>query len=240
LVFLALGMSAIKAEAQTPSAQLELRISKVNGFNLGGQIQGRFRLWASGPADLQNVEFIINGESIGGATASPFGIAFNTGSFELGRHVLWAVGTTSTGESQESPRLTLEFVSPDSARLSTLKIIVPVLGITLAISVLAIIGPLLGGGGRRRDQNGAYGIAGGAVCRRCGLPFSRHILRPSFLGVRLERCPHCGAWLLAARANPGQLGEAEARLRGQHADTRNPTGGEDSLRRMIEDSRFEE
>ena len=44
--------------------------------------------------------------------------------------------------------------------------------------------------GERRD----YGSAGGAVCRKCGLPFARNALDLNMLIGTLVRCPHCGKW----------------------------------------------
>ncbi len=240
LIALALSVPALKAEAQTPVAGVELRLAKLNGFSLGGRIQGRFRLTASGPVDLRQVTFLIDGVPIGDATTSPFRITFDTGAYDLGRHDLSAVATSASGETLESNVLAVEFVSPDAARNSTLQIVMPVLGIVLVVSILAIVGPLLGGGVRRGRGIGEYGLAGGAVCRRCGLPFSRHIVTLRLFGTRLERCPHCGKWMMASRASPQQLSEAEARLTDQTARIPAPSEDEDSLRRMIDDSRFEE
>ena len=235
----AFGITVVGAEAQTPSSGLDLQISKVFGFNLGGRIQGTFRLIASGRDDLERVRFVIDGETLGEVSAPPFSLSLDTASYTLGRHVLAAIGTTSSGVSLESPLLTVEFVSPDSALGSTLQIIVPVLVIVLGASALAIVVPLIGGG-RAPHRPGEYGIAGGAVCPRCNLPFSRHLIAPNFLGYRLERCPHCGKWSLAARAKAQDLKAAEARLRGQAEATLAPPNGEDSMPRMIEESRFEE
>jgi len=239
VAIIALGFSVVGAEAQTPSSGLDLRISKIFGFNLAGRIQGTFRLTASGRDDLERVRFVIDGETLGEVSAPPFSLSFETTSYALGRHVLAAIGTTSSGLSLESPVVTLEFVSPDSALGSTMQIIVPVLVIALGVSVLAIVVPLIGGG-RVAHRPGEYGMAGGAVCPRCNLPFSRHFIAPNFLGYRLERCPHCGKRSLAARAKAQDLAAAEARLQSQADATPAPPNGQDSMRRMIDESRFEE
>ena len=235
----ALGCSVVGAEAQTPSSGLDLRISKIFGFNLAGRIQGTFRLTASGRDDLERVRFVIDGDTLGEVSAPPFSLSFDTTSHALGRHVLAAIGTTSSGLSLESPPVTVEFVSPDSALGSTMQIIVPVLVIALGVSVLAIVVPLIGGG-CVAYRPGEYGMVGGAVCPRCNLPFSRHLIAPNFLGYRLERCPHCGKWSLATRAKAQDLAAAEARLQAQADATPAPSDGKDSMRRMIDESRFEE
>ena len=240
VAILALGFSVVGAEAQTPSPGLELRITKIFGFNLAGRIQGTFRLSASGRDDLERVRFVIDGDTLGEVSTPPFALSFDTTSYALGRHVLAAIGTTSSGLALESPPLTVEFVSPDSALGSTMQIIVPVLVIALGVSVLAIVVPLIGGSRRMAQRPGEYGVAGGAVCPKCTLPFSRHFIAPNFLGYRLERCPHCGKWSLAARAKAQDLAAAEARLQTQADAMAAPANGEDSMRRMIDESRFEE
>jgi hypothetical protein len=239
LVVLGLGVPALTAVAQTPVPGLELKISKIDGFSLGGRVQGRFQLAASGPAGLQSVTFLVDGSPIGVVTASPFRITFDTGSYELGRHDLSAVGTSSSGETLQSDILTLEFVSPDAARRSTLQIVVPILAIVVVVTAVVSLSPLLGTGRRRRGI-GEYGLAGGAVCRRCGLPFSRHIISLGVFGKRLERCPHCGKLSFVGRATREQLAEAEARQRGQQTQAPAPSEDEDSFRRLIDDSRFDE
>lgn len=239
LVLLALGATALNVEAQTQLPELTLTISRVNGFGLGGRIQGRFRLTAAGPADMQRVTFLIDGAPIGEVAALPFRINFDTGSYELGRHDLSAVGISATGKRLEGSPLTVEFVSPETARNATLGIIVPVLAIALAVSAVVGLSPLLGGGARRRGHIGGYGLAGGAICPRCGLPFSRHLFTPNLFGSRLERCPHCAKWSLAGRATPEQLGLAEARQHGQQVQAPASSEDEDSVRRTIDDSRFD-
>jgi hypothetical protein len=240
LTALALGASVYSAQAQTPGTGLDLRLSKINGFSMGGRIQGSFSLTGSGPPDMQHVIFRVDGVSIGDASAPPFRITFNTASFEVGRHELSAVGVTASGGSLQSNVLVVEFVSSDVARTSTLQIIIPVLAIVLVASVLAVIAPLLGGRGRGVQKIGEYGLAGGAVCGRCGLPFSRHFVTLRVFGQRLERCPHCGKWSFVGRASAEQLAQAEARLTAQDAASSAPPEDEDSLHRLIDDSRFED
>jgi len=65
------------------------------------------------------------------------------------------------------------------------------------------------------DENGRvrYGALGGAVCPSCGQPFSRSFFGINLVGVRLERCPHCGKFVAARRAMPDQLEAAERRFR---------------------------
>lgn len=240
LVPIALAVPAAAAGAQTPAAAIELRIGKINGFNLGGQIEGRFRLTASGPKSLRRVTFLIDGEPMGQISIPPFSLTFETGSYEIGRHVLTAVGEGASGAVLESNVLTVEFVTPEVGRNFTLRIVLPLVAIVALASVVAVVGPLLVGGDRRRGRPGEYGLAGAAVCKGCGLPFSRHLITIRFFGVRLERCPHCGRWQFVGRAGMEELARAELRLADGGDQAPMPTEDEDSLRRMIDDSRFEE
>jgi ribosomal protein L32 len=88
---------------------------------------------------------------------------------------------------------------------------------------------------------GEYGMAGGAVCKACGLPFSRHTFSPNLLVGKLERCPHCGKTAIARRATPDQLAEAEARLQAEEGGgmAQSDESPEERLRRQIEQSRYD-
>jgi hypothetical protein len=109
----------------------------------------------------------------------------------------------------------------------------------LLISILGTLGPVLLGR-RTPFRLGEYGLAGGAVCRRCGLPFSRHSLAPNLLLGKLERCPHCGKWSIVRQASRAELEIAEARFSADAQKGALRADDEDErLRREIEDSRYE-
>lgn len=99
---------------------------------------------------------------------------------------------------------------------------------------------------RRSDPgsfvSGQYSLAGGAVCPRCSFPYSRKTFSPNLLVGKLERCPHCGKIAVVRRASPVNLDAAEARLAGQsQEDAPQPEESQaDSLRRQLDESRFED
>jgi hypothetical protein len=66
------------------------------------------------------------------------------------------------------------------------------------------------------------------------------MLSPNLLVGKLERCPHCGKWALLPRASAEALRLAEERYAAEDEGTIQPLSEEEKLRRMIEDSRFEE
>ena len=94
--------------------------------------------------------------------------------------------------------------------------------------------------GQRRD----YGVAGGAVCRSCGLPFPRSALDLNMLVGKLVRCPHCGKRAILPAASPAELAAAEERERQKYGGAAGAVqprqlSKEEQLRRRIEESRYE-
>lgn len=240
---LALGLALVailtgRAEAQSED-RLSIQFHRDFGYAAGGEIQGAFSLTAEGPADLVRVDYLLDGQLLGSATAAPFKIGFNTGSFAEGQHTFVAIGTTADGRQVRSADRTVEFVSAEAGWQMAGKIVLPVLGVIVVLAVLGTAGPLLLGR-KTVFRLGEYGPAGGSVCGRCGLPFSRHLLAPNLLLGKLERCPHCGKWGVVPAASAGALQQAEARWR---ADSRQgelqPESETDRLRQQIDESRYD-
>jgi hypothetical protein len=85
------------------------------------------------------------------------------------------------------------------------------------------------------------GIAGMAVCRKCGRAFPRPFMAPNLLTGKLLRCPHCGAWAVLPAASQAELDVADARDKPSQPEptiASEPTD-EDKLRRRIEQSKYE-
>ena len=216
---------------------LTLDLDRNFGFAWSDQIQGNFTLRASGPSDLARVVFLIDDRPIGEATQPPFEVRFHTGSYPFGRHRLSAEGETDSGELVTADPLDLEFVAADVAGQFVLRLIGPLLGLVAVIVIVAAAGPMLFG--RGTFHPGHYGIAGGAVCPRCALPFSRHALSPNLFFGKLERCPHCGRVGIVPRAAPEALAAAEARFAGKAAPEP-PASASEQLHRQIDESRYED
>ncbi len=85
----------------------------------------------------------------------------------------------------------------------------------------------------------SYGLAGGAICARCGRAFARQALSPNLIVGKLSRCPHCGKWSIAPRATPAALAAAEAAHKPASEPTESVPSGEERLRRQIEASKYE-
>jgi hypothetical protein len=240
LLVLILALAALPASAQESEETLQLSMQRDFGFSLGGRIQGRFTLAVTGPDGLEQVEFLIDDQVIGVDREPPYRLSLSTGDYKLGVHRISAVGSTVDGRQLRAAELTFQFIGADEGWRAAMGIVVPIIGGTVALMLVAALGMVFLGRRKGPPRIGEYGAAGGAVCARCELPFSRHVLFPNLLIGKLERCPHCGKWAIVRRATREALEMAEARLAAEEV-----RGGleheseEEKLRRQIEDSRFE-
>ncbi len=86
-----------------------------------------------------------------------------------------------------------------------------------------------------------YSWLGGAICPKCGRPFSLHwwALNASLAG-KLDRCEYCGKWSLVRRASREQLAAAEAAELAQ-AQPETPVAepnAKEKLKRQLDESRY--
>lgn len=233
----------LTARAQDDQPELTLTLRRDFGYGgFSGDIQGTFTLRAEGPDDLVEVRFYVDNEWIGTDTQADFAIQFNTGNFEPGVHVLSAVGRRADGREVLSQELTRSFLSGDQALDTVTSVVLPLLAVVLLVTLVGGLFPMLAkrGGGKR--PIGQYGLAGGAVCLHCTLPYSRPLLGFNLGLGKLGRCPHCGKWAVKRRASPAELAAAEERLRADLAGGQvqaRPDEAE-SLRRALDESRFED
>jgi hypothetical protein len=242
LIFLVL-LFPTPALAQDGTPSIILTLTRDFGYGgFSGDIQGTFSMKVSGPDDLAEVRFYIDDLLIGTDTEAPFHIQFNTDGYEPGVHTLSAVGVISDGSEVRSNQFIREFLSNDEAMKVTLGVVIPLLAIIIGISVIGVVAPMLIGRKGKQWPIGEYSASGGAVCPRCGLPYSRHILSINILFGKLERCPHCGKLAVVRRATPEELVAAEERLRAdREAGVKDISEDEgESLRRALEESRFDE
>jgi len=221
--------------AQDDASAIRLRLRRDFGYGSGAQIQGRFSMIVDGAEDIERVTFYIDDQLIGEDVEAPFRLRFNTGDYDLGWHSLRSAGFTADGRELASNMLQRQFVSGSTSTYVVVAVVVLLLAFRL-ISYLVT----------RDKKQGAkkgYGIYGGAVCPRCGRPFSRHLWAPNLIAGKLDRCPHCGKWHFATRATPQMLASAERVADELDAeagvDTREPDEDE-LLRKRLDESRFED
>lgn len=225
--------------AQIKFAQSALVLSINRDFGYGGfdnRIEGLFTLTAIGPETLASVDFYIDDGLIGKTEQPPFRYQFSTNTYAPGEHRLSAIGHTSSGEDLHSNDIVRVFLSKDESRGAVLGLILPMLGIIFVVMITVAVVPALLG---RKEKVREYGILGGTVCPKCGLPFSLKITGINMIRGKLQRCPHCGKWSVVRRAKAEDLAAAEARWRGEEPGHITDESKEQRTRRQIDDSRYD-
>ena len=244
LCLLPIILLALAAPALAQAETLTLYVRRTFGYSGGSQIQGSFRLEAAGPADLAEVTFRIDGQVVGTDAEPPFRVDFKTDDYGLGWHAITATGQTAAGETLEAAPRRFEFVSASAGWTAVRNILAPIIAVVLLAALLAAAGPLLAG---RRGQRAhlppgtprSYGAFGGAICRHCGRPFSRHWWAPNLGMAKYDRCDNCGRWSVASRASPEALAAAEAaELARAQAGALPAPDAQKERRRAIDDSRY--
>lgn len=224
--------------AAQEEAELRLSLSRDFGASFGSQIRGTFSMRVTGPDDLAQVEFFIDGRSVGVDTEAPFRLQFQTGSFTLGVHTMNAIGTTVNGRELRSNEIQREFVSASASNNRTVWIIIPLL-------VLIVGGRLLSNWLSNRGQtkpaeqvvNGPWG---GTICPNCHKPYALHWWSFRLVLGRFDRCPHCGSWRFVRPLHPEVLNASVEAMVAAEAEEEGERPSEDTLRRKLDDSRYVE
>jgi len=224
---------------------LKLSLSRDFGYSSGtGQIQGTFSMKVTGPDNLSRVVFLIDDQPMGEITAAPFKVRFKTDSYPLGVHTLSAVGYTADGQELHSNGKKAQFVEASEGWKTAGKIVLPILGILVGISIVAYLIPAIFIRGKKSHLPlGAprhYGIMGGTICPKCNRPFGIHIWGLNMVIGKLDRCPHCGKWSLVTSASQEALRAAEtAEMELDKPIPSQPiTPDEADLRKELENSRY--
>lgn len=219
---------------------IELRLIRNFGYGGVGKIQGRFTLKVSNPnPDLAEVDFFLDDDLIGSSKTRPFQISFQTDDFPPGKHSFSARGNLSDGTALDSTVINKTFLSSEEAWQETGRLVLPILILVFGLTAAGTLLPFLLNR-NKKFQPGMYGPAGGAVCPRCELPYSRPYLAPNLLVGKLVRCPHCGKISIQPGAGWQQLEEAEQRYKVRQQGEFKQQTPEDDLRELVENSRFEE
>lgn len=231
-------MIPVTAYAAQDGPGLQLGLVRNFGYGGLGKIQGNFTLKISNPPEeLSEVSFYIDEELMGQVKEEPFQYKFHTSSYSDGEHKMYAVGVLTDGIDLDSNQISKVFLSTEQAFGETNQIIAPLL---IGVAVLTLLGtglPIL----LKKNKEfvlGKYGPAGGVVCPRCEMPFTRSVMSPNLMAGKLVRCPHCGKISILARASSDRLREAEARYSRKDDPGMIPAGNDD-LHKQLDDSRFE-
>lgn len=248
LAFTLLMAFVIPASAQSDAGYL-LKVSKIMGTNLGNQINGSFKLGIDGDLSaVQSVAYRIDGQAIGTADAAPFTLVFKTTAYSSGVHQLSAVVTLSDGRTAETPARSFDFISGEEAGAVFNKVVLPILGITLAVVVVMMLAQFVVFRNRplAHIEPGAprnYGLKGGAICKHCGRPFAIHWSAINLMPtLRYDRCDYCGKWGVQHVVSASALRAAEQR---EIAESRPaapvPEKSEaEKLKEMMEKTRYDQ
>jgi hypothetical protein len=232
-------LSAIFPQTDTPET-LPLRLTRDFGYGgLNGDIEGRFSMRIGDVDELVEVRFYLDNEVIHVSTGPDFNFTFQTESFPPGPHTLTAIGTLADGRELQGPEFQRNFLTSDEVGGEVQRLIVPLIALVVGLTLITALVPALLGR-TKKHVPGQYGVSGGAVCPRCEMPYSRHMLAPNLVTGKLERCPHCGKWAIVPRASVELLQAAETRLKGDGSTPDIAAESEDDkLHRQLDDSRFD-
>ena len=232
----------IISAASAQGEELFLSLSRdfgSGGFN--GDIQGTFTVKASGPANLERVQFFLDDTLLGEDIVSPFAIQFFTDNYPNGTHVFSAVGYTTDGKQLKSQTISARFISKEEGSAAALKIIVPILAVVFgAMAISAITTMVNVRKGKKLPAGAARSYSfGGGICPKCTRPFGFQLLGIHMFGRKLTPCPHCGKWSVVKRATMSDLHAAErAELYTEKAQI--PKASEEvKLRKELDDSKYQ-
>ena len=174
--------------AQEDQHEIDLGLLRTMGYGgFGGEIQGTFTISASSDDTLERVVFYYDDTILGEDAEAPFKLQFNTDTIEPGPVEFSAVGYFSDGTSSKSDTISRTVVSGESIWGTMSGLILPIIGISVLVIIIGFVLQFARGKKGTPFTPGKYGAAGGAVCPKCGLPFSRNFLSPNLLVGKLER-----------------------------------------------------
>ncbi len=239
-IYIALAMPH-PALAQDSDYRINLR--KDFGYGMGADIRGTFSMRLVGDEEpVDQVTFFIDNEAIGTITETPFRLQFHTDDYSLGVHSLTAEVTLQDGTAIQTEPIQANFVSAEVESKFVSITLIGVFGaIVVSYLIVAIVqtGLLKGKKGQKPVQKGQYGLLGGTVCPKCGKPFPRHIWGMNLVVGRLDRCDHCGKWVMTTRASPAALRMSEDLLEESPTPPDEATiPPEKTLEQRLEDSRY--
>ncbi len=233
----------IISAASAQGEELTLGLSKdfgSGGFN--SDIQGTFTVKASGPANLERVQFFLDDTLLGEDTEAPFAIQFITDNYTTGAHVFTAVGFTTDGKQIGSKTISAVFVvERRSISYWSLKMVVPILAVVFGVMAISAVTTMINvRKGKKLPASAARSYSfGGGICPKCKRPFGFQLLGIHMFGRKLTPCPHCGKWSVVKRATMSELHAAElAELDTEKAQI-HEASDEEKLRKELDDSKYQ-
>ena len=243
VLILAMVFALSYSAAMAQDSPFGLRIMRDWGYGNGVDINGRMSLSIKGEqAQIQQVTFFMDGEMMATVSTDPFKLQFDTNNYDPGVHRMTADVKTTSGETYSTNTLVANFVDKTTASGSMLKILMLVGGIAVVSIGIQLFVQKNTNKNTKFDESGRvqYGVWGGAVCPKCGQPFNRSFFGINLVGVRLERCPHCGKFVPTRRATPEQLDAAERRFRAVPDEQPPAKSDQEKKQESYDDSKYTE
>jgi hypothetical protein len=232
----------IISTASAQGEELTLSLSRDFGYGgFNGDIQGTFSVKASGPANLERVQFFLDETLLGEDAEAPFAIQFVTDNYPTGAHVLSAVGYTTDGKQLKSQTISALFVSKEEGSASALKVIAPILAVVFGAMAISAITAMINVRKGKKLPAGAprrYTFGGG-ICPKCRRPFGFQLISLNMVLGKLTPCPHCGKWSIVKRASMNDLRAAElAELETEKVQIPEASD-EEKLRKELDNSKYQ-
>lgn len=142
IVFCALMATAFTLGVKAQSSNnITIKLSRDFGYSSIGtnEIQGLFSITSSASMELNSVIYYIDNDVLGEVLSKPYKFQFTTDDFLEGQHIIFGEGKSEAGEVLRSQQITVTFISAAASRESMLKLIIPILGFTLLVSILAVL-----------------------------------------------------------------------------------------------------
>jgi hypothetical protein len=242
---------ALAAPVFAQDAEFRVHAQRQFGYGNGSDVRGNFALTIYGNQEnIQSVTYLLDGKEMGAVSAAPFKFAFNTSDYPDGVHALSAVVSTKDNRKVNAPELRLNFVSSAQESQFMSKILVPLLGGILLVTLIGVGAQVLLT--RRNDHLApgaprSYGLKGGTICPRCGRAYAIHFLCINLPGGYFDHCDHCGKWAFvrarsqaeldaAVRAESAAAQASESSLPAVQANGEETE--EERLRKMMDESKY--
>ncbi len=126
-VFAVLAVPLAQAK---PSIDFTFR--KDNGYGIGNSIGGLWTVQANVSADVQYVEFFLDGQLVQNDTSTPFSWQFDTSNYSPGSHAIKAVAYDSAGETAFLQ------IERNFEETSTQTVTIVIIAVAVAIVVAAV------------------------------------------------------------------------------------------------------
>lgn len=232
--------TAFAQDGETPGFKLSM--SRDWGYGgLNGRIQGLFSLKVKDAEGLTQVTFYMDDTVLFVDNEPPFKFQYRTDDYPPGAHTLWAQALTADGQTLESNRIEVFYLTKAEAGAETRRLLIPILGVTLVAVLASVLLPALLGRKKTAGAQNYQGLYGGTICPHCGRPYAMHFYGLNLLTHRFDRCPHCGRWALVRRQPLDVLLAAEeAQQAAKSSNAETPEDEAARLKKMLDDSRYDE